>query len=100
MTSKRLALLQELLPAARRVISFYSPNNVTGTKAVQVASDVARVLGLDFVTGACHSPEEVLARISALPSEQANASSSSPTRWSSRTINCFWTLQARSGCRS
>ena len=72
-TSKRLALLKELLPAARRVITFYSPNNVTGTKAVQVASDVARVLGLDFVTRACRSPEEVLARISALPGEQADA---------------------------
>src|SRR5215211_2468473 len=72
-TSKRLALLKELLPAARRVISFYSTNNVTGTKAVQVASEVARVLGLDFVARACRSPEEVLARISALPSEQADA---------------------------
>ncbi|MFL5082716.1 MAG: ABC transporter substrate-binding protein [Microvirga sp.] len=72
-TSKRLALLQELLPAARRVITFYSPNNVTGTKAVQVASDVAPVLGLDFVARACRSPEEVLARISALASEQADA---------------------------
>jgi putative ABC transport system substrate-binding protein len=30
-TSKRLALLQELLPGVRRVVSFYSPNNVTGT---------------------------------------------------------------------
>ena len=69
-TSKRLALLKELLPAARRVITFYSPNNATGTKAVQVASDAARVLGLDFVARACRSPEEVLARISALASER------------------------------
>jgi len=45
-TSKRLALLQELLPAARRVISFYSPNNATGTKAVQVASEVIVPAGL------------------------------------------------------
>jgi putative ABC transport system substrate-binding protein len=72
-TSKRLALLQELLPGVRRVISFYSPNNVTGTKAVQIAGEAARTLGLDYVGRACRSPEEVRARISALGSEHADA---------------------------
>ena len=36
-------------------------------------SDASRVLGLDFVARACRSPEEVLARISALASERADA---------------------------
>src|SRR4051812_43645735 len=72
-TSKRLALLQELLPGVRRVISFYSPNNVTGTKAVQIAGEAAVTLGLDYVGRACRSPEEVRARISALGSEHADA---------------------------
>ncbi len=72
-TSKRLALLQELLPGIRRVLSFYSPDNVTGTKAVQVASDAAPALGLDYVARGCRSPEEAQARIATLADEQADA---------------------------
>jgi putative tryptophan/tyrosine transport system substrate-binding protein len=72
-TSKRLALLQELLPGLRRVISFYSPENIIGSRAVQVASDAAQTLGLDFVAQATRSPEEIQARISTLGSEQADA---------------------------
>jgi ABC-type uncharacterized transport system substrate-binding protein len=72
-TSKRLALLQELLPNIRRVLSFYSSDNVTGTKAVQVASEAAPALGLDYVARGCRSPEEVQARIATLADEQADA---------------------------
>jgi len=72
-TSKRLALLQELLPGIRRVLSFYSPDNVTGTKAVQVASEAAPALGLHYLARPCRSPEEVQARISTLAEEQADA---------------------------
>jgi putative ABC transport system substrate-binding protein len=72
-TSKRLALLQEMLPGVRRVLSFYSSNNLTGTKAVQTAGEAARTLGLDYVARACRSPDELRARISALASEQADA---------------------------
>jgi putative ABC transport system substrate-binding protein len=72
-TSKRLALLQELLPGVRRVISFYNPHNRTGTKAVQTAGEAARTLGLDYVARACRSPDELQARISALASEEADA---------------------------
>ena len=72
-TSKRLALLQELLPGVRRVLSFYTPNNPAAEKAVEVADQAARALGLDYVKRACRSPDEVRARISALASEQADA---------------------------
>ena len=72
-TAKRLSLLQELLPGIRRVVSFYSPVNMTGQKAVLVAGETARTLGLEYVERACRSPEEVRARISALAGEQADA---------------------------
>src|SRR5205085_8588333 len=55
------------------VISFYNPNNVTGTKAVQTAGEAARALGLDYVARTCRSPDELRARISGLASEQADA---------------------------
>src|SRR5207237_3136387 len=72
-TSKRLALLQELLPGLRRVISFYNPTNVTGTRAVQTAGEAARALGLDYFARTCRSPDELRARIAGLASEQADA---------------------------
>jgi putative tryptophan/tyrosine transport system substrate-binding protein len=72
-TGKRLSLLHELLPSMRRVISFYSPDNVTGTRAVHAATETARALGLDYVARAAHSPEELQARILRLASEEADA---------------------------
>jgi putative ABC transport system substrate-binding protein len=72
-TSKRLALLHELLPGVRRVLSFYSASNATGSRAVHDASEAARTLGLEYVARACESSEEVQARISTLASELADA---------------------------
>ena len=72
-TSKRLALLQELLPSCRRALSFYDPKNLTATSAVETASQAARVLGLDYVARATRSSEELQARISTLADEKADA---------------------------
>src|SRR4051812_19800323 len=72
-TSKRLALLQELVPGARRVISFYNPDNVAGTRAIQSANEAASLLGLEFIARETHSGEEVQARLSTLANENADA---------------------------
>jgi putative ABC transport system substrate-binding protein len=73
LTAKRLALLQEMLPRARRVVSFYSATNAGGKRAVEVAAETSRLLGLDFVAQAANSPEEVRARVDALAAVQADA---------------------------
>ena len=48
-TAKRLELLKEIIPKARRVVAFYSPRNPAAEQSVQFARDAARQLRVELV---------------------------------------------------
>lgn len=73
LTSKRLELLNELMPRLRRVLTFYSPSNRSAILALEAARSAARHLGIDLLERPVASTEDVRERLRALTAGEAEA---------------------------
>lgn len=70
---KRLEILKQILPHARRVISFYNPDNALATKSLAEARDAAARLGLEIVERPVRSVEDVVAGVRGLRAGDVDA---------------------------
>ncbi len=73
LTPKRLELLKEMIPRLRRVVTFYSPDNLGARHAVKIARDAARPLKLELIERPVASVEELRAGLRALRPGEADA---------------------------
>jgi len=73
LTAKRLELLKEMMPALRRVLTFYNPDNPAVRQSLEIARDVARQLKLELVERHVASVEELRAGLRALRPGEADA---------------------------
>jgi len=73
LTAKRLELLKEMLPALRRVVAFYNPNNAAAQQSSKIGRDAARQLNVELVERHVASVEELRAGLRALRPGKADA---------------------------
>jgi len=73
LTAKRLELLKEMMPALRRVLTFYNPDNPAVRQSLEIARDVARQLKLELVERRVTSVEALRAGLLALRPGEAEA---------------------------
>jgi putative tryptophan/tyrosine transport system substrate-binding protein len=73
LTAKRLALLKEMVPRLRRLVTFYNPSNPSSQQAVKVARDAVRQLKVELVERRVGSVEELRAGLHALQPGEADA---------------------------
>jgi putative tryptophan/tyrosine transport system substrate-binding protein len=73
LTAKRLALLKEMVPRLRRVVSFYNPENPAAQEALKLARDAARQLKVELVEHRVASVEELRVGLHALRPGEADA---------------------------
>lgn len=73
LTSKRLAILRDIIPKVRRVLTFYDPNNRSAQGAAKEAREEARHLGVEFVERHVASVEELQAALRALRPGETDA---------------------------
>ena len=73
LTAKRLEVLKELLPKARRIVTFYDPNNPSARESSALARDAARHLGIELLERRVSSVEELLVGLRALRPGEADA---------------------------
>src|SRR5262249_17607355 len=66
LTAKRLAILQEMVPKLRRVVTFYNPENPAAQQAVKLARETARQLKIELVEHRVSSVEDLRAGLLAL----------------------------------
>jgi putative ABC transport system substrate-binding protein len=73
LTAKRLELLKEMLPAVRRVVTFYAPDNPAAQLSVKFAREAARSLKVELLERPVASVEELQAGLHALRPGEADA---------------------------
>ena len=73
LTGKRLALLREMIPSLRRVVTFYNPQNPAAQEAVKLARDAARQLKVELVEHRVASVEQLRTVLGALRPGEADA---------------------------
>ena len=73
LTAKRLEILKEILPKARRVVTFYNPNNPSARAAAASGREAARQLRVEFLERRVASVEELRAGLKALRAGEADA---------------------------
>ena len=73
LTAKRLALLKEIVPTLRRVVTFYRADNPIAQASVKIARDAARQLKVELVERAVASVGELRASLRALRPGEADA---------------------------
>ncbi len=73
LTAKRLAILKDIIPKVRRVLTFYDPNNRSAQGAAKEAREEARHLGVEFVERHVASVEELQAALRALRPGETDA---------------------------
>lgn len=73
LTSKRLEILKEILPALRRVVAFYNPNNEVAVADTKSAREAARQLKIEIVERQVTSVEELRLGVMALKAHDADA---------------------------
>jgi putative ABC transport system substrate-binding protein len=73
LTAKRLEVLKELLPTARRIVTFYDPDNPSARASSALAREAARHLGIELIERRVSSVEELLASLRALRPGEADA---------------------------
>jgi putative ABC transport system substrate-binding protein len=73
LTSKRLALLKEMMPKLARVVTFYNPADPVSRENAQLARDAARHLGVQVVERHVASSDELLVQLRELKSRDADA---------------------------
>ena len=81
LTPKRLQLLKEMLPRLRRVVTFYSPDNLEAKRSITIARDAARQLNLELVERPVTSVEDLRTTLRALRPERWMRSATWRTRW-------------------
>ena len=72
-TGKRLELLKELVPACRTVLVIFDPKNPTSEKAVAVARDSAKKLGMRLRERHIRNSDEVVKAIEAIDQKTTDA---------------------------
>jgi putative tryptophan/tyrosine transport system substrate-binding protein len=70
---KRLEILRQALPKARRVIVFYDPDNSTARESMTLAREAAPKLRIELVERRVGSVEEVIAGVRALQAGEVDA---------------------------
>jgi putative tryptophan/tyrosine transport system substrate-binding protein len=73
LTAKRLEVLKELLPKARRIVTFYDPANPSARESSGLAREAARHLGIELIERRVSSVDELLAGLRALRPGEADA---------------------------
>jgi putative ABC transport system substrate-binding protein len=66
LTAKRLEVLKEIIPKARRIVTFYDPDNPSARESSALAREAARHLGIELIERRVSSVEELLAGLRAL----------------------------------
>ena len=73
LTAKRLQLLKEIVPNARRVLTFYNPTNRGAAEAAKLAREAASRLGMTIIERHVGSVEELRRRVQALKPGEVDA---------------------------
>lgn len=73
LTAKRLEVLKELLPKARRFVTFYDPGNPSARESSALGREAAKHLGIELIERRVSSVEELLAGLQALRPGDADA---------------------------
>lgn len=73
LTAKRLEILKELLPKAKRVVTFYDPGNRGAREAAKLARDAAQQIGVHLVERHVASVEELQLGLRALKAGEVDA---------------------------
>lgn len=73
LTAKRLELLKEMIPKARRIVTFYRPDNPAAQQSVKIARDGARRLNLELIERPVGSVEELAVGLRALQPGEVDA---------------------------
>jgi ABC-type uncharacterized transport system substrate-binding protein len=72
-TAKRLAVVKEMIPRMRRVVTFYNPSEPVSRDNARVAREAARQLGLQIVERHVVSVEELRRNLQALKPREVDA---------------------------
>jgi putative ABC transport system substrate-binding protein len=72
LTGKRLEFLQQLAPAARRIVCLVNSSNPSGLQQLDAAQKAARTLGLQLITLDAHNEGELDTALRALPRNAEN----------------------------
>ncbi len=73
LTAKRLEILRELLPALRRVVTFYDPSTLGGVTSLAAVREAAGKLDIEVVAQQVTSPEELRDRLYTMAAAEAEA---------------------------
>jgi len=73
LTGKRLEILKEVLPGARRVVTFYDPNNESALVGAKLARTAASQLNVEIIERRVASVEELRAGVKALKPQEMDA---------------------------
>jgi putative tryptophan/tyrosine transport system substrate-binding protein len=65
-TGKRLQLLREMIPALKRVVTFYNPAKPSAVQSVKEGRAASQSLGIEFLERHVSTPEELRAALEAL----------------------------------
>src|SRR5207245_8874227 len=71
--SQRLGRLKELLPKARRFVTFYDPGNPSARESSALGREAAKHLGIELIERRVSSVEELLAGLQGLRPGDADA---------------------------
>lgn len=73
LSPKQLQLLKEMIPAIRRVVTFYSPDNPAARATIKIVRDATRQLKVELLERPVASVEELRAGLRALRAGEADA---------------------------
>jgi len=73
LTAKRLEVLKEMIPGARRIVTFYKPDNPAAQQSVKIARDAARRLKLELIERPVGSVEELAIGLRAIRPGEVDA---------------------------
>src|SRR3954447_6060701 len=73
LTAKRMELLRELIPSARRVLTFYNPQNPVAMRDAQSAREAARTLEINFIERHVTTVQELREQVLAMTATDADA---------------------------
>jgi putative ABC transport system substrate-binding protein len=73
LTAKRLEILKEMLPKARRVLTFYNPSNRSAAESAKFGRDASSQMGFELVERHVASVEELQGALGALKAREMDA---------------------------
>ena len=71
--AKRLEILKEILPKARRVVTFYDPDNAVSREGTQLGREAARKMGVELVERHVRSADELRLALEKLKPREVDA---------------------------